>query len=344
MKAFLVLTRLRLLDVLRSPSSTGFMLLFPVGLMLMTGLVFMNGHPFEQRVVVIVEAGHGADADASTALARALADYQEVTIERVAGEAEAMGKLRARMANAVLLPGPTAAPIRLVVGPRDRLFARGLGQVLPRPHALEVIDVPRWGYVHYLFPGLLTFSIVVSGLFSMGYVMVLYRQNGFLRKLATTPLPRYSFVLAQILARGALILAQVAIMVAVAVLVFGVRVHAASAAWLAVITVLGLFTFMGVGFALACLIRTADVVVDVINAVSLPLVLLSELFFPLKALPGPLAALGGALPSTEMVRLTRAVLLYEVHDAAALGPGLAVLALWAGLCFGASLWVFRWGD
>jgi ABC-2 type transport system permease protein len=215
--------------------------------------------------------------------------------------------------------------------------------VLPVAPQLDVLEVPRWGYVHYLFPGILTFSVMLSGLFAMGYTMVLYRQNRFLKKLATTPLPKTAFVAAQIAARGSLILLQAAILVAIAKLVFALPLSFSALAWLVLITLLGLLTFMGAGFAIACLIRTEDLVVDIIGAINLPLVLLSEIFFPLDALPRPLAVVGGMLPSTEMVRLTREVLLYG-GGGAALAPGLGVLALWTVATFALSLSVFRWHD
>lgn len=328
---------MRLYDVLRNRSSASFVLLFPVVLLLVVGLVFMNGHPFERRRVALVGGDGGL-----TAVETALEAYDEIVIERVDDEATAMGKLRARMVSVVLVTVPRSDELVAVVGPRDGLFARGLMAALPARSRLEVLEVPRWGYVHYLFPGILTFSVMVAGLFALGYNMVLYRQSGFLKKLATTPLPKRTFVSAQIAARGSLILLQAAILVAVARLGFGLPLSAASLAWLLLASALGTLTFMGVGFVLACLIRTEDLMADIIGAVNLPLVLLSEIFFPLDALPRPLAAFGAALPSTEMVRLCREVLLYGVTDPSALAQRLGVLALWAAVTFAVSLLVFRW--
>src|SRR5262249_28318955 len=54
-RALLLLTRLRLLDVLRSRASAGFMLVFPVALLLVSGVVFLEGHPFERRTLVVVD-------------------------------------------------------------------------------------------------------------------------------------------------------------------------------------------------------------------------------------------------------------------------------------------------
>lgn len=340
MKAFLVLTRLRLLDTVRSRSSAGFVLFFPIALMVGLGFVFMNGHPFELRTLAVV----GDTATPSFAAFRtAVAPFEEVRIEVVENESVAMGKLSAGAANAVvLLPGEEASSLRLIVGPRDKLFGRGLAAAFPNPPNVEVFAAPKWGYVRYLFPGALAFSVLLSGLFGMGYALVLNRQNGFLKKLATTPMRKATFVGAQIASRALLVLVQVVLLLTTAWLAFGMQISAGALLWVGVITSLGLLTFLGLGFALACLIRTEDLVVDVISAVNIPLVLLSELFFPLDTLPRWLAAVGSMLPSTQMVRLLRSVLLYGVDDFSSIVPGLGVMTLWMVGGFSLSLRVFKW--
>jgi ABC-2 type transport system permease protein len=331
-----VLVRMRVLDVTRSSTAAGLFMLLPVVLLAVVGLVFANGHPFERRELILV-ASEGSRLDS---LAGALVRFPEVRVEREATEAIALNKLRSRMANAILITG--GPQLRLVVGPRDQLFGRGLAEVLPDAPEIEVVELPRWGYVHYLFPGLLTFSVLLAGLFGMGYPMVRYRQNLFLKKLATTPLAKTTFVAAQIAARALLVLAQMALLVAAACVGFALPITVSSSAWLVVFTMLGLLTFMGAGFALAAVIKTEAVIIDVINAVTVPLVLLSEIFFPVSELPAPLPALATLLPSTQMVRLTRSVLLYGVTDARVLLPGVAILAAWTLLTYGTSILVFRW--
>ena len=114
----------------------------------------------------------------------------------------------------------------------------------------------------------------------MGYTMVRFRQNLFLKKLATTPLRRSTFVGAQIASRSVLVLVQVSLLVVVAVVLFHLPMSLPAAAWTALIAVLGLITFMGVGFVLACLVEAEGVVNDIINSLITPLVLFSEIFFP----------------------------------------------------------------
>ncbi|WP_437493537.1 ABC transporter permease [Sorangium sp. So ce1014] len=338
MSAFWALARLRLLDVLRSASSTSFVLLFPVVLLVVVGFVFMNGHPFEERTIAVV-AGPGAAERPLEALGGELDPARLVHVE---SEAAGLARLRARTASAVVVLPRGDGISRVLVGPRDRLFGRGIAASPGVRAELAVVELPRWGYVHYLFPGILTFSVMLAGLFATGYTMVLYRQNRFLKKLATTPMPKAAFVGAQIAARSVLVLGQIALVAAAGALLFDVPFTAVSALWVALVSLLGLLAFMGIGFVLACVLRTEDLVVDIVSAVNLPLVFLSEIFFPLDALPRPLAALGALLPSTHMVQLTREILLFGATDPGQLAGGIAVLAGWTVATFALSLRLFRW--
>ncbi|MDC3955720.1 ABC transporter permease [Polyangium jinanense] len=340
MSAFLVLVRMRLLDTLRNRSSVGFTLVFPVVLLAVLGLVFMNGHPFERRYVAVVSTG-----TESAAIERCVAElgaFEEVRVGRERTEAEALGKLRARMASAVLSAAPDGEGVILRVGTRDRIFGGGLATALPAPARLDVVQGPAWGYVHYLFPGILAFSVLASGLFGMGYPMALFRQNLFLKKLATTPLPKGTFIAANVAARSSIVLVQVVLLVGAARLFFDLPLTLVSFGWLLVISMLGVITFLGAGFALATAIDNAELLVDVISAINMPIVFLSEMFFPLESLPRFLSTVGALLPSTEMVRLSRAVLLYGVTDVSSLAGGLGMMALWAAATFGISLASFKW--
>lgn len=321
MKAFLVLFRLRSLDVMRSGTTFVLFMALPLVLLGVVAIVFANGHPFERKTVIVVAQDPELNAP-------------EVRVELAFTEEQARQKLRVRMANAYVARG------KVVSGPRDALFAKGLAAHLGLE--TEVMPIPRWGYVHYLFPGLLTFSVLLAGLFGMGYAMVRYRTNLLLKKLATTPLRRSRFVGAQLAARTALVLVQLLAMVLVGRFAFDLPIDLANGAWLVLVTVLGLLTFMGAGFALACAIKTESLIVDAINALSVPLVFFSEIFFPLSELPLELGSVCALLPSTAMVRLTRQVVLFDNTSIGANWVELATLGGWAILMYGVAIALFKW--
>jgi ABC-type polysaccharide/polyol phosphate export permease len=336
MKPLLLLVRLRLLEIFRDRSTGLFFLGLPLLFFGLVGVIFAHGHPFERRRLAIV------DAAAAPEVLAAVARFAEIRVERTDGAAAARGQLRAHVVNGVLEPG--AGGLRLVVGANDELFGRGLAAALPGAVQLEVAPATRWGFVHYAFPGMLVFCIVIAGLFGMGFHMVRYRQNLFLRKLSTTRLSKSTFVAAQIAGRGVYVLGQALLLLAAAHLVFRFPLSAAGAAWALALSALGLCAFLGIGFVLACFIRTEALIYDAISAIAWPVVLLSELFFPADELPAPLPLAAAALPSTQLVRLLRAVLLYGETGAARLAPGIAIIVMWIAVTFALGRWLFRWND
>jgi ABC-2 type transport system permease protein len=328
--AFWALARLRVNDVLRSGSATFAFLGLPVVILVVLSLVFVNGHPFEERRLTLVGASD---------LGPALAGYGGVRLEREPSLPVARRKLQTRATSGVLFADSTGAPT-LEVGRKEELWGRGVVSVLPGAE-LRPVALARFGYLHFLFPGLLCSAVMFAGLFGMGYAMARYRRNQFLKKLATTPLSRATFVLAQIVGRGTLVLVQIALLLLVAVVGFGLHPTPGGAALTCVVCVVGLFVFSGIGFALASLIETEAVVSDVISGLALPFTLFSGVFFPLDSLPSWLSAFCELLPSTLMVDAVRASLLYDAGFAS-VAPSLGGLLLWGAATFGLSVRLFRW--
>lgn len=336
MRAFWLLVRLRIADSLRGGLSGVLFVGMPLAILAIVAVVFANGQPFERRTVLVSSDSGEVPAD----VAVVLAGYPELRVEGESSEARAMGRLRSRAANAVLVKGPGGWSVR--TSGNDRLLAAGLARAWPEPLATEVVPIPRWGYVHYVFPGLLTSTTLLAGLFGMGYAMVRYRQSLFLKKLATTRLPRSTFVLAQVAARAILVLAQAAILLAVARLALDLPVTWGRAALVGGFVLLGVLVFTGIGFLLASAVKTEGVMVDVINALGTALVFVSEMFFPNDTLPSWLASATRLLPSTILVGALRAVLVFgETRPAVLLVPA-AGLAAWAAAAYAASLATFRW--
>jgi ABC-type multidrug transport system permease subunit len=328
-----LLVRIRLRDALGRAGSALTYFGLPLVLMLLAGGLFRHGHPFERRRLALV----GAAVDPQ--LGRVLGDRADLRVSTAESLLAARGALRTRALDGVL---ELSVPPRLHVGPRDELWGRGLLSVLPAPVTLEIEPVPERAYLHYLFPGLVTWTVLVSGLLGMGYGMARWRRRQVLKKLALLPLSRASFVGAQILARALLTLGQVALMVALAVLGFGLPVSLAALAWTAALTLVGLIVFMGGGFALACAIRAEAPLMDAANAITVALLLVSEVFFPLDDLPAALRGVAKVLPSTQLVRLLRSVLAQGGASSAELWPGMLLLLAWAVGLYAVAVLHFRW--
>ena len=61
-------------------------------------------------------------------------------------------------------------------------------------------------YADWILPGILGMNMMFSCLFGVGYVIVRYRKNGFLKRLRATPLTSLEFITAQVASRMVLIM------------------------------------------------------------------------------------------------------------------------------------------
>jgi ABC-type multidrug transport system permease subunit len=320
MNALRVLVRIRLAEIIRRPSGAFWFFALPIILLGLLAGLFANGHPFERHHVAVVGTAPALESD--------------VVFDTVLDESAARARLDSRAASAVLIGD------RVLVGPREELFGRGLAAAI---HGrVEVIAIPENGYVRFLVPGVLAQGVVVAGLFGMGYAMVRYRQSRFLRKLATTPLSRSAFVLSQILARTVLVSIQLLLMLAVARFALGVPISIDAIGWTLLVGALGLVTFMGIGFCVSVVVETESNVVDIINALSVPVALLSEIFFSDSELPRAIGFVSAILPSTAMVRSFRAVLLHHDDALVTVLPNLGILVVWALVTYGIAVRTFKW--
>jgi ABC-2 type transport system permease protein len=344
MKAFYLLARLRTVELVRNRSSLGIFIGLPLILLLAVGGIFAAGHPFERRQVAVV-----ATPATLTTVRQALAGYPEVHLLEMVDRQVAVAQLRSHILDAVLTSEPQAPEqLRLFVSDRGRLLSQALSAALAASLpkiTVETVASPRFGYVHHLFSGLVAFNILVTGLLGMGAAMARYRQIQLLKKLALTPLWRGTFVAAQLASRSFLGLLQVVALIIAAKFLFALPLSLTSSLWIVGVAALGLLTFMGVGFLLAAAIRSEGVLVEGVSALMTPLVLLSEMFFPLTELPRPLQVIGELLPSTHLVRLLR---LGVLGDGSLIGapwlPSLLLLSAWLLVSYVAAVVLFRWHD
>jgi ABC-type multidrug transport system permease subunit len=98
---------------------------------------------------------------------------------------------------------------------------------------------------------------------------------------------------------------------------------------------------MGLGFLTACWIHSEAILLDFVSLSMTPVVLLSEMFFPVSELPSWLRLVGDLLPSTQLVRLFRMCLGGAVSPDALVIPG-GILLAWLVVSFFLSTRLFSW--
>jgi ABC-2 type transport system permease protein len=195
-------------------------------------------------------------------------------------------------------------------------------------------------YVDWLFPGILGMNMMFSCLFGVGYVVLRYRKNGFLKRLHATPLSAFEFLSAQVLSRLGLTLAVTLILyIGVAAII---HFHSAGSNLLLLgIAVLGALSLIALGLTIAARFSSEELVGGLLNLLTWPMMLLSGIWFSLEGSPRWVQAIGNVFPLTHVLDASRAVML----DGAGIGQIAPHLLYLAGttlifLAFGA--WSFRW--
>ncbi len=139
-------------------------------------------------------------------------------------------------------------------------------------------------YVDFLLPGIVLMAFFVGGLFSVPGTILFSRDMKILRRYWVTPLRVGEYFGGFSLGYFVMCALQFALLVLVGRFAFGASVTFAQP--LAVLyLVLGAMTFLGFGFLVASLAKTAQSGMAIANLVNMPVMFLSGLFFPVGSLP-----------------------------------------------------------
>jgi ABC-2 type transport system permease protein len=184
----------------------------------------------------------------------------------------------------------------------------------------------------YYVPGYLAVVVLFTPLSRVGSSIARHREGNRFEKLATTPLTRAEWLLAQTLVNVVVIGLAALALLALTVLVTGVSLPLAPETLLIVpFVVLGVTLFCGLGAVIGRVADSQDGVIAASNAIALPLLFLSETFVTPDLLPAWFRPAVNLSPLTYFARGVRAVTYPDATTAAL--PNLAVLAVLAAAFF-----------
>lgn len=192
----------------------------------------------------------------------------------------------------------------------------------------------------YLVAGMIGFGVVATAYAGLAINTVIRRESGVLKRVRGTPLPPAVYLGAVVLSTLIVIAIEVAIQVLIGRFVIDAGWPQAPGS-LVVGLLLGAVSFAALGLATTGLVRSAEGSSAVVNAIYLPMVFISGVFFSVSALPGFLEAIADVLPLTYLLELVRSVFI----DGESLGSSLTavgVVALWGAAGLAIALRTFRW--
>lgn len=335
------LTVARLKEFLREPEAVFWVFAFPVLMALALGVAFRSERT-QEVVVGLVQGGSDATTLAATLRAAPNVRVKDIT------SAEVEPALRNGQVMLAVVPGtppayrfdptrPESRMARLVV---DNALQRAAGRKDVMTARDEEVVSPGSRYIDWLLPGLIGMNIMGTGLWSVGFSVVVARTRKLLKRLMATPMPRGYYLLSHLLARLGFLVLEVAALLIFGRLAFGVS--SAGSLWLvAGLAVLGAFCFSGLGLLIASRARTIEAVSGLMNVVMLPMWLLSGVFFASSNFPDVAQPFIRALPLTALNDALRAVML-EGQGVSSLTRELGTLTAWGLGTFLLAIRLFRW--
>lgn len=195
-------------------------------------------------------------------------------------------------------------------------------------------------YIDWVIPGILAMNMMFSGLWGIGYVIVRYRKNGVLKRLQATPLSAWKFLLSQALSRLSIMLIVTILVYVVCNLFIGFMMEG-SHLLLLLIAVVGNLSIISISLLMAARTASEELANGLLNLISFPMLLLSELWFSLDDAPEWLQSLSQLLPLTHLVKAAREVMLEGagINDVL---PHLLILALMTVVFVTLAGALFRW--
>jgi len=338
------LTATRLREFTREREAVFWVFVFPVLMTFALGIAFRNTAP--DKTLVAIE-GNASDAKVSET-ANGLSRSSDIAVT-VLSPNDAAQALRSGKVSIVVRPEndsftyrfdptrPESHTARLLV---DDALQKGKGRADVVNVGEEKVTEPGARYVDFLVPGLIGMNLMGSGLWGLGFTVVIARSRKILKRFAATPMRRSHYLLSFMLSRLVFLVLQVAAIIVFAWLVFGYTVRGS---WLSVtlMTMLGGFAFSGLGLLVASRPKTIEGVSGLMNFIMLPMWLLSGTFFSSERFPHLLQPFIQALPLTALNNGLRALMNEGTSLSSNMIP-IVILLAWCLVSFVVALKIFRW--
>ncbi|HET9852857.1 MAG TPA: ABC transporter permease [Candidatus Limnocylindrales bacterium] len=366
MRSLLALTLANLRSFTRDRAALFWTLAFPVVFVILFGTIFAGGSTdytlgwVDQDGTPPVQALH--EAFTSNAPVELLdLSIDDARAKMLAGDLDGIIVLPKGLAEAVAAgegsqtpPGPPVAitvitdPSRTSTSQAVQQIATGLvmaanlqlsGATPLLTIAPESLLTGRLNSVSFFVPSILAMALMQLGIFA-AIPLVQQREKGILKRLNTTPLPRWALVGSNVIVRLIIAAAQTVIILGIGLALLGVEITG-SPLLIAGFVVLGALAFTSIGYVIASFARTEEAANGMTSVVQFPLMFLSGIFFPLEVMPEWLRGVATFLPLTYLGDALRQTMVGGTPFAP-LGVDALVLAGWLAVTLAISARYFRW--
>jgi len=323
-------------EFVRDRSSLAWNLLLPV--VLVFGLSYAFDGQRDEFTVGVLQAEAEIDTAAHPFLETRFVrfvPYQDID--------EAMLKIERHQLDLLIEVGP---PARYWINPTSSTgyFAEFALLQSSTPVASSIVKEQVDGdpvrYADWILPGILGMNMMFSCLFGVGYVIVRYRKNGFLKRLRATPLTSLEFITAQVASRMVLIMLITSFVYTGTHLLLDTRMEG-SYVTLFIVGLVGAISMVSLGLVVSARVTSEELAGGLLNLINWPMMMLSGIWFSLEGTGETVQRISQIFPLTHVLESARAVIL-DGATFADVAPSLGALVLLSCVFLAIGASIFRW--
>lgn len=355
-------------ELIREPGVLFWGIAFPILMALGLGVAFSKKPDVVRDIAFIESSGTGSGNP--EALIRRIAGREDSTsgtrpvyrfrqsdsalgsttfIFRKAGWAEAFRLLKRGEVSLVLAASDTGLEYRFdPLNPDAQLSYFKLSGILGRdsgnlpavPGRVRPLEALGSRYIDFLVPGLMAMGVMMACLWGISYGLIEKRGKKLLRRMVATPMRRSHFLASLITVRVALNFVESGLLLLFTYWVFGITVQGNPLALLFLFAA-GNIAFAGMAVLLSCHTANTEIGNGLISAFTMPLMVLSGVFFSYHNFPEWSVGLIRWIPLTLLADSMRSVFIEGAGFREVIAPGLFLSASGV-VMFLAGLRFFKW--
>jgi ABC-type multidrug transport system permease subunit len=220
--------------------------------------------------------------------------------------------------------------------------AIGSGDVIPEGNTAEIrpLTIKGTRYIDFLVPGLITMGVMMSAMWGISYGIIEKRSKKLLRRLVATPMKKSHFLIALITVRVVMNIVEALVLLLFALIAFHITIQGSISAMI-LLFIAGNIAFAGIAVFVSCHTSNTEVGNGLINAIVMPMMVLSGIFFSYHNFPDWSIPVINKLPLTILTDGIRSIF-NEGAGYQQVALPVMILSATGVIFFLAGLKIFKW--
>ena len=205
---------------------------------------------------------------------------------------------------------------------------------------IKPLTVTGTRYIDFLVPGLISMGVMMSIMWGISYEIIDNRAKKLLRRMVATPMKKSHYLIALITVRLGMNFVESGLLFLFTWIAFGIKVQGSIPALLTIFMA-GNIAFAGIAIFMSSHTAKTEIGNGLINLVSMPMMVLSGIFFSYHNFPEWSSSIIQKFPLTMLADGIRSVFIEGAGFAEIAVPSL-ILTSMGIICFIAGLKIFHW--